>query len=363
MSRIIFLIVFAFTWYVNANTGSNPKNIIILIGDGMGPGYVSASVLSITNDPYRRFNFSGFSVTVSADKLITDSAAGATAISTGYRVNNLVISLHPDTNEPLPTFFELAKRYNKSTGIVATSSVTHATPAAFISHVKNRREEIEIAKQLSEKNIDVVIGGGIRFFTPTSLGGDRKDNLNLINKVINDGYNYYNHFEELSAADQKNKFYALFAKDGLPPSSERNYSLGDLTKIAIDYLKKQPNGFILMIEGSQIDWAGHANNQQYLLNEMKDFNDAINTALDFADLNGETLVLVTADHETGGMSIIDGKLDKSEIKLKFNTGHHTGEMVPIFTKGPGAEQFSGVIDNYIIGRKLFWLIDSTYQFK
>lgn len=360
-NKIILYTLFVFILQVNAS--SVPKNIIILIGDGMGPNYVSASVLSLQNDPYRRFNISGFSVTAAADKLVTDSAAGATALATGYRVNNLAVSVHPDTNEHLFTLFDLAERYNKSTGIIVTSSVTHATPAAFVAHVKNRREEIEIAQQLSERNIDVVIGGGTKFFTPRSLGGDRIDNLNLVNKIVDNGFSYYDSFQMLSTSQPTNKFYALFATDGLLPAAEREYSLGDLTSIAINYLNNQPDGFILMIEGSQVDWGGHANNQQYLLNEMKDFNDAINAALDFADENGETLVLVTADHETGGMSIVDGNLDGSNLKLRFNTGHHTAEMVPVFAKGPGAEQFSGVNDNYIIGRKLFRLIDSSYQFK
>jgi alkaline phosphatase len=361
INKIFLFVLFAFS--LNANAGSVPKNIIILIGDGMGVNYVSASVLSLHNDPYKRFDISGFSVTVSADKLVTDSGAGATALASGYRVDNLVISLHPDTNEPLLTLLDLAVRFNKSTGIVVTSSVTHATPAAFISNVNNRREEIEIAKQLSGRSIDVVIGGGTKFFTPRSSGGDRKDDLNLIDKVKNSGYSFYDSYEMLLNSSPANKFYALFAKDGLPPAAERNYSLGNMTKIAIDYLKKQQNGFVLMVEGSQIDWAGHANNQQFLLNEMKDFNEAIIEALNFAEEDGETLVLVTADHETGGMSIVEGNRDGSEIKLRFNTGHHTAEMVPVFAKGPGAEQFSGINDNYIIGRKLFRLIDSGYQFK
>jgi alkaline phosphatase len=359
--HIFSLLLFVFV--INANAGSVPKNIIILIGDGMGSNQVSASILSLKNDPYRRFDISGFSVTVSADKLVTDSAAGASAVATGYRVNNLAVSIDHNTNQPLFSLFDLAERHKKSTGIVVTSSVTHATPAAFVANVKNRREEFEIAQQLSERNIDIVIGGGIKFFTPKSLEGDRKDNLNLIDNIINRGYNYYDSYEKLSGANHDNKFFALFQKDGLLPASERNYSLGDLTKIAINYLKQRPEGFILMVEGSQIDWAGHANNQEYFFSEMNDFNDAVNIALDFANENGETLVLVTADHETGGMSTVEGNSDGSKIKLKYNTGHHTADMVPVFAKGPGAEQFSGVNDNYIIGRKLFRLIDSRYQFK
>ena len=347
---------------INAYSGQPPKNIIILIGDGMGVNYVSASVLSIKNDPFRRFTVSGFSVTCSADKLVTESAAGATAFATGYRTNNLSISIHPETKEPMLTLFELAEKLNKATGIVVTCSITHATPAAFVAHVEHRNMEFEIAKQITERKLDVVIGGGKRFFTPKSLGGDRADELNFISKVINNGYKYYDSYEKLKNNKPDNKFYALFETVGLPKASDRDYSLGDLTKIALEYLSRDKDGFVLMVEGSQIDWAGHQNNQDYLLSEMEDFNTAVNTALDFAEKNGETLVLVTADHETGGMNIIDGDVDGCDLDLKFSIKSHTADMVPIFAKGPGEEEFRGVMDNYMIGRKLFKLLDNSYQF-
>ena len=328
----------------------------------MGINYVSASVLSLKNDPFRRFTSSGFSVTCSADKLITDSAPGATAISTGYRTNSLVISLNPKTNEPMFTIFELAEKLNKSTGIVVTSSITHATPAAFIAHVKNRNMELEIAKQFLNRKLDVVIGGGKKYFTPKSLGGDRTDELNLITSITNNGYKYYDSYNKLKNNKPGNKFYALFEPAGLPKSSDRDYSLGDVVKIALGYLSKQSNGFVLMIEGSQMDWAGHQNNQDYLLSEMEDFNTAVNTALDFAEKNGETLVIVTADHETGGMNIIGGDADGCNLDMKFSIKDHTADMVPIFAKGPGEEEFRGVMDNFMIGRKLFKLLDSSYKF-
>jgi len=339
-----------------------PKNIIILIGDGMGANYVSTSVLSMKNDPFRKFTTTGFSVTCSADNLVTDSAPGATAIATGYRTNNRTISEDPWSDKPLTTIFELAEKLNKASGIVVTSSITHATPAAFVAHVKNRNDEFDIAEQETERKTDLFIGGGIKFFTPKSVGGGRDDGVNLISKVKSNGYDYYSSYEKLKNSKPGKKFYALFDKERLPKATERNYTLSDLTKIALDYLSKQPNGFILMIEGSQVDWAGHQNDQAYLLSEMADFNTAINAALDFGEKNKETLVIVTADHETGGMSIIDGNLDGSDLKLDFSTKHHTADMVPIFAKGPGEKEFSGIMDNYMIGRKLFWMLDSNYSF-
>jgi alkaline phosphatase len=328
----------------------------------MGVNYVSTSVLSLKNDAFRRFSTTGFSVTCSADKLVTDSAAGATAIATGYRTNNYHISVNPKNNAPLTTIIELAEKLNKSTGIVVTSSITHATPGAFVSHVKDRSMEIEIARQLSELTIDVVIGGGKKYLTPKSLGGDRQDEIDLISKIKEKGYKYYDSYEKIKKDKPTNKFYALFEPVGLPKADDRKYSLGDLSKIAIDYLSKQSNGFVLMIEGSQIDWSGHDNDQDYLLKEMEDFNTALNTVLDFAEKDGETLVVVTADHETGGMSILNGNSDGCNLDLEFSTKEHTASMVGIFAKGPGEDEFSGVMDNYMIGRKLFKLLDKSHQF-
>lgn len=345
------------------NSDSNvPKNIIILIGDGMGVSYVSTSVLSMKNDSFRRFSTVGFSVTRSEDNLVTDSAPGATAIATGYRTNNWTIAEDPWSDEPLTTIFELAEKLNIATGIVVTSSITHATPAAFVAHVKSRSDEFDIAKQETERKTDLFIGGGIKFFTPVPVGGGRTDGVNLLSKVKSNGYDYFESYEKLKNSKPEKKFYALFDSTGLPKASERNYTLGDLTKIALAYLSKQPNGFILMVEGSQIDWAGHHNDQPHLLAEMEDFNKAINVALDFAEKDGETLVVITADHETGGMSILDGDLDGSNLKLGFSTTHHTAEMVPVFAKGPGEKLFRGVYDNYMIGRKLFKLVDVGYEF-
>ncbi len=360
MKRFFFFLLLLVE--INAYSGQPPKNIIILIGDGMGVNYVSTSVLLLKNDPFRRFTTTGFSVTCSADKLVTDSAAGATAIATGYRTNNLMLSINPETKEPMLTIFELAERLNKSTGIVVTCSITHATPSAFVAHVEHRNMELEIAKQIIEKKLDIVIGGGKKFLTPKSLGGDRTDELNLITSITNNGYKYYDSYNKLKNDKPVDKFYALFEPVGLPKASDRDYSLGDLTKIALEYLSKQPNGFVLMIEGSQIDWAGHQNNQDYLISEMEDFNTSVNAVLDFAEKNKETLVLVTADHETGGMNIIGGDVDGCNLDLKFSVGHHTADMVPIFAKGPGEEEFGGVMDNYMIGRKLFMLMDKSYDF-
>jgi alkaline phosphatase len=359
--RIFFFLLFVLL-ELNVYPNTSPKNIIIMIGDGMGVSYVSASVLSLKNDSFRRFTTTGFSVTCSADNLITDSAAGATAIATGYRTNNYFISLNPETEKPLFTILELAEKLNKSTGLVVTCSVTHATPGAFVSHVKNRSMEIDIAKQISEMDLEVVIGGGTKFFIPKSAGGDRTDGANLITAIKDKGYSYFNNYNDLKKYNSENNFYALLDANGLPKAADRDYTLSDLVKTALKKLNQDKDGFVLMIEGSQIDWSGHQNNQDYLLSEMKDFNTAINTVLDFAEQDGETLVVLTADHETGGMGIIEGDKDGCNLELDFLTNEHTPSMVGLFAKGKGEDEFRGILDNYIIGRKLFKLLDNSYQF-
>lgn len=359
MKKIFFFLLIIVQSVVYSDS---PKNIIIMIGDGMGVAQVSTSVLSLKNDSFRRFTTTGFSVTCSADKLVTDSAAGATAIATGYRTNNYMVSIHPETKEPMLTILELAEKLNKSTGVVVTSSVTHATPGGFVAHASNRSMEIEIAEQFTKLDLEVVIGGGRKFFTPKSSGGDRVDGRDLINELERKGYSIYSNYNKLNSEKPSGKFYALLEPNGLMSAEDREYSLADLVKIALNNLADDENGFVLLIEGSQIDWGGHNNDQDYLISEMKDFNDAIHAVLDFAEQDGETLVIVTADHETGGTGIVDGEKDGCDIELDFLTKGHTASMVGIFAKGVNEKEFSGVMDNYMIGRKLFKMLDSSYQF-
>ncbi|QQS36726.1 MAG: alkaline phosphatase [Ignavibacteriales bacterium] len=353
---ILLLITLAF-----GTENKRPINIILLIGDGMGLNYVAASYNTLLNDPYKRFEVVGLSNTCAADKLITDSAAGATAIATGYKTKNKFISLD-DHKKQIETILHAAKDKNYKTGIVVTSSVTNATPAAFYAHVDDRYLENEIAKQLTEFDIDVVIGGGERFFLPRIDGGKRDDHLNLINKIKENGYKYFNDIELFKNTNPGNKYYALLGDESLSKASERNYSLGDLTKIAINSLKNDDSGFFLMIEGSQIDWEGHDNKPEGVIDELKDFNAAIHAALDFAEEDGNTLVIVTADHETGGLTITGGSKEEHKVQLDFISKDHTGGFVPVFAFGPSATLFSGVYENNEIGRKIIRLVNPSHQF-
>lgn len=355
--RILTIFLFVNLSVTFSQKINNPKNIIILIEDGMGVNYVSASVLSNIDSPFRKFSSIGLSITKVANKLVTDSAPGATAISTGVSVNYLAVSEDAFGNH-LKTIFDEAKNLGLSTGMVVTSSITDATPAAFVAHVSNRKAQIEIAKQYLNKDVDVVIGGGEEFFSDSLL---IKHNINWTDVLRRADYEIILSPDSLFNKKPTNKFYALLGKKHLSRANERNYSLADLTKLALNALSNNENGFVLLIEGSQIDWGGHENDRDYILSELEDFAGVIDVALEFAD-NTNTLVLVTADHETGGMSITDGKIDGSDLTMKFTTTGHTAEMVGVFAKGPGEELFRGIYENYLIGRKLFQLINPSYKF-
>lgn len=355
---ILFLAAFNF---LNAQN-VKPKNIIILIGDGMGINYVGASILQDPNSPFKEFKTIGLSITCSADKLITDSAAGATAIATGYLTNNKYISV--DTlKQPLYTIFEHAEKIGLSTGLVVTATVTHATPGAFIGHTNDRNDQTLIASQMVEQDVDIVIGGGLKYFLPKSFAGERDDNIFLTDKLVNKGYALPTSYLELNKLpDSTKQFYALLEMDGLPESLRRDYSLGDLTKKALTHLDNDPNGFVVMIEGSQIDWAGHDHKSKELIAEMKDFSTAVSEALNFAIDDGNTLVVITSDHETGGMSITKGNNNGSELELSYTSKGHTPSPVGIFAYGPGEELFKGFMNINYIGQKLFYLLDPTSKF-
>lgn len=317
----------------------------------MGIGQVSASVIFSKKDQFKKFSAIGLSITCSADNLITDSAAGATALATGYITNNAVVGLDPN-GKNLQTILEIAKTKRMSTGIVVSSSITNATPACFFSHVQHRNMEFDIAQQFLQSGIDFAIGGGSDFFLPLDFGGKRSDHKNYFDSLSAKNYKVYNDFSKIDETNQHKRITAFLGHNGIPPAGERNYSLGEMTRKALTYLSKNKNGFFLMIEGSQIDWAAHNNDKDYLVKEMDDFNSAIKEVLDFAKRDNNTLVVITADHETGGMAITTGNIKEEYIELGWLTKKHTANLVGVFGFGPGANNFTGIYYNYMIGRKL-----------
>ncbi len=335
---------------------NTPRNIILFIGDGMGVAQITAAKIVQDELNLERFSVMGLVTTDSENSLITDSAAAATALATGYKTDNGAIAVAPD-KKPLKTLFEYAQELGKSTGVVVTSSVTDATPAAFMAHSSDRHNQEDIAEQIVNSGVDVLIGGGWAYFIPQSNEGSlRSDAKNLLSALERKMPLVLSH-EKMGAYGKNNTLAALLAPVRLPKATQRNYTLAELTEEAIDLLSKNHEGFILMVEGSQIDGAAHDQNPEEIISEMMDLDGAVGTGLDFARQTGNTLIIVTADHETGGFAVHGGSIVNRQVTTSgFTTTGHTATLVPIFAYGPGSTNFSGIQDNTRIGKTLIDLI-------
>jgi len=329
-------------------TVKKPKNIILLIADGTGLSQISAS-LYFNDKPsnYEQFPVVGLIKTASSDKLITDSAAGATAFASGVKTYNGAVGVGSDTMF-VPNIVEQISKDGMSTGVIATSSITHATPACFYAHTESRRSYEKIAEYLVNSEIDFFAGGGLEYFNK------RDDKADLVAELINKGFVIDT--TALKALSAKKQGF-LLAEDAMPKMLEgRGDFLSNATQLALNQLSKNNQGFFLMVEGSQVDWGGHDNEGDYLISELIDFDRTLGTALKFAEANGETLIIVTADHETGGFTLAADKGDYNKIKATFSTTGHSATMVPVFAKGPGAELFGGIYENTEIYHKMMELL-------
>ncbi|MEH6659007.1 alkaline phosphatase [Leeuwenhoekiella marinoflava] len=336
---------------------STPKNVILLISDGTGLSQISSAFYYKDQMPnYARFNTIGLIKTSSSQEDVTDSAAGATAFACGIKTYNGAIGVDDDKTDA-ENLVELVSKKNIKTGMIATSSITHATPASFYAHTASRSSEEEIAEYLVDSEIDFFAGGGLQFFNK------RKDNQNLLNSFKEKGFtintNTLDAFENITS---KKKMGYLLAEGGMPKMEDgRKSFLSQAIDLGTQYLSKDKLPFFMMAEGSQIDWGGHNNDAPYLISELLDFDNAIGRALDYAEKDGNTLVVVTSDHETGGFTLAAKKKkrddgseysDYSEIGPTFSTGGHSATLIPVFAFGPGAEHFDGIYENTAIFDKI-----------
>ncbi len=333
---------------LSAYLNQKPTKVILMIGDGMGASQIFAGLTTNHGQlNLMRCQYFGFHLSqpASVSGFITDSAAGATAFSTGHKTYNKAIGV--DTlKQPLITLMEIAEKNKLATGLVATCAITEATLAAFYAHQPFREMQEEIALDFLKSNIQVAIGGGKQYFT------NRKDGKNLLADLKAQKYQIADLNEDFTQYT-KGKLVAFTAEEHPKNIKEgRDKQLSKGTQTAIQLLNQNKDGFFLVVEGSQIDWGGHANDAEYIANEMMDFDEAIGVALDFAEKDGNTLVIITADHETGGLAIIDGNFEKGTFEGKFSTSHHTGVMVPVMAYGAGAAAFSGIYHNTAIFDKI-----------
>ena len=337
-----------------------PKNIILLIGDGMGLTQVTAGLYSNDNHlNLEHFPVTGIMTTHSSNNIITDSGAGATTFACGCKTYNSAIGVSPD-KKPCLTILEQAKQNGLAVGLVATSSITHATPAAFIAHVPDRADMQQIATFFVQTPPDLFIGGGMKYFNERTA-----DQRNLYQELAMKGMVLSNFSEKKLSELQPDPAhpFAWFSAREEPESVAKGRDYLPLAaRMAPAFLKKRSDkGFFMMLEGSQIDWACHGNRGDDEVKEMLDFDAAIGEILKFAEADGETLVIVTADHETGGMAIKEGSVMDS-LNIAFTTDYHTASMVPVFAYGPGSAEFSGVFDNTAIYAKMKELLGfSTFK--
>jgi alkaline phosphatase len=289
----------------NMNNGK-VKNVIFMVPDGYSAAYATNYRWFKGEESIMDSMLVGMHRTYSANSEITDSAAAGTAFATGVKTNNGMISTSPEGKE-LKTILEAVEETGKASGLVATSTITHATPAVFASHVASRANEADIAPQLIDNEVEVILGGGKKYF-PESL----------LNEAKKEGYEYITNKSELSKAKKSNKLIGLFAEDSMAPELDRDTtnepSLKEMTQTALDVLKMDKDGFFLMVEGSQIDWAGHDQDAAWAMKDTEAFEQAVEAVIEFAQKDRNTLVVIAGDHDTGGMSV--GGYGQGDVKME-----------------------------------------------
>ncbi|TVP98831.1 MAG: alkaline phosphatase [Balneolaceae bacterium] len=351
----LFIIPVQKIYSTDPDPDGKPLNIILLIGDGMG--YPQITAVEYLYGPLRmtEMTVKGMISTYSANRLVTDSAAGATALASGYKTNNSMLGILPDSTA-VQSIAQYASELGKSTALVVSCSITHATPAAFVVNHHSRSDEFLIAEMYVQAGINMLMGAGWKYFLPKKEGGERRDERNLISEMKKLGYHYIDHERNLGEVKGRDKVIVFLDGEELAQAPFRGDQMKLLTEAALSQLSQNKKGFFVMIEGAQIDWAGHDHDFTWLMHEMIDFDTLVGAALDFAEKEGNTLVIVTSDHETGGLTLPAGRAGNREnFRHEFSTGGHTAAHVPVFAYGPSAELFTGSYDNTDVARKMFYL--------
>ena len=330
---------------------AGPYGVILIIGDGTGLNYWSLARLAFSSVAIDEMPVVGLVGTTASDNRITDSAAGATAFATGVKTYNGAVGVSADTAR-LETVLEVAEGRGMATGLVATATITHATPASFAAHVPDRGMHFEIASQLAARGLDVMIGGGRRFFE----AAERPDSVDLL-AALAEGATVVDSAAALREVDpsQVDRLAVFIDEENPGPAGARPMTLAEMTETALEVLQRDEDGFFLMVEASQVDWAGHDNAPlNELLVELYDLDGAVRAAMAFQERRPNTLLVVTADHETGGLAL---HYDSAGVfRAHYTTDGHTAGLVPLFARGPGSDALGGTRENDEVGRILLDLI-------
>ena len=320
--------------------GVKPTNIILMIGDGYGLAQITSAMIAnrgkLTLTGLKNI---GLVKTASYDDLITDSAAGATAMATGKKTNNRAIGTDPE-GQALPNLIDALSKKDFNTAIVSTDAIYGATPSSFYAHRVERDDTPGLIEDLKSSPLDLFIAGG------------EKDKESIA-KVFSE-----QQLDNLS--DFKNPT-GIYLGDNKAPSisNGRGSMLPKSVAKALSVLESKEEPFFLMVEGAQIDNGGHSNSTSDIVREMLDFDQTVAEALKFADANQNTLVIITADHETSGFGIVGGSLEDGSVQGDFLTVDHTGIMVPLFSYGPKSENFNGIYENTEIFHKILEILDRS----
>jgi alkaline phosphatase len=322
-----------------------PKNIILLIGDGMGLAQIYAGYTA-NKGQLNMFNIptQGFSITYASDSYITDSAAGGTAMATGFKTKNRFVSVDPE-GKPIESITQKLAKRNFKTAIISSGNITDATPAAFYAHQPERSFNEPIASDFLSNPSDILMGAGVDEFIK------RKDGQNLGTNLIEKGYTFSTNLNSIDTI-KNNKIVLIDQVAGLSKKAGRGDFLVKSFEKTCAVFSKTSNPFFIMEEGAQIDYGGHQNDLEYVVRELLDFDQLVGKAMEFVDKNQETLLIVTADHETGGLSLLDGNLKTGYVLGNFSTNDHTAIAVPVFAYGAGADTFAGVYQNTSIYSKI-----------
>lgn len=331
------------------------KNIILIIGDGMGLSHISSAwVANRGRLNLDNFPVVGLSRTYSHNRLITDSGAAGTAIATGQKTNNYVVGVDSLGNQ-LSTMIDYAAKAGKKTGISVVCRLNDATPASFMAHQTDRDLAEEIVSQYPGSKVDFIAGGGMKYWR------NRTDKIDMVELMKHQGYAFAANESELLSIN-KLPALAILADLELPVASIRGNLFRNMNQKAIELLNAEnKKGFFLMIEGSCIDDWSHANKIDKVVEEVLDLDRTIGDVLQWAGKDGETLVIVTADHETGGLTLLDGDIKTGTVKVDFANQSHSNVLVPVFAFGPGAESFAGIYENTELGQKIMSFITNKHQ--
>lgn len=334
------------------------RNLILMIGDGMG--LAQTSMLQIENDyaptAFNRAHGVALTTTRSANNRVTDSAAASTALATGHKTNNGMLGVTPD-GASVESMMTRAQKRQMPTGIVVTCYLQHATPAAFFAHVPRRSQTQAITRDMLNSGVDVLIGGGGKWLV------ESVDGKTYLEAFRERGYRVATTLDQVEDM-HTGRLLLVAADEHLPQAKERGDYLTQATCKALELLAAdaatRKTGFVAMIEGSLIDVAGHDNDSERLLDETRDFERAVAAAMDFADRTPGTLVVVVADHETGGLTTPSNEDDftrsESGLNYKFASRSHTAVQVPAYLYGTGAERICGLMENTELSQRLSALL-------